>query len=273
MERPAWAPQGMDLNVPSVSRMYDHYLGGSHNFEVDREAARRAVRAWPGLPRLVQANRAFVRRAVRYAVRQGVTQFLDVGSGLPTFGSVPETALGLDPDCRVLCVDNDQVAVAHSRAVLADEPHAGIVSADLRTPRDILDSEQAEQLLDFGRPTALLLTAVLHFVADRDEPAKAVSTLGEALAPGSLLIISHASTQPGARHDCAPLLEVYGTTNAPLTLRSRAEIGGFLDGFELVEPGLTTPPHWRPDDDPPQGADPAALSVCAGVGRKAGDPG
>src|SRR5262245_62830023 len=114
MERPAWAPQGIDLTVPSVSRMYDYYLGGSHNFEVDREAGKRAIEAWPGLPKIIQANRAFMRRAIRYAIGEGVTQFLDIGSGIPTFGNVHEVAQSADSSARVVYVDNDPVAVAHS---------------------------------------------------------------------------------------------------------------------------------------------------------------
>lgn len=122
MERPAWAPQGIDLSVPSVSRIYDYYLGGSHNFEVDREAARKAMEFLPGLPKIMQANRAFMRRAVRYAVNEGVTQFLDIGSGIPTFGNVHEVAQNASDDARVVYVDHDQVAVAHGRAVLEGTP-------------------------------------------------------------------------------------------------------------------------------------------------------
>src|SRR5215218_9606597 len=127
MERPAWAPRGIDISVPSVSRMYDFYLGGSHNFEVDREAARKAIEIMPGLPKIMQANRAFMRRAVRYAVDHGVTQFLDIGSGIPTFGNVHEVAQAASPGARVVYVDNDPVAVAHARALLADDPRTGVV--------------------------------------------------------------------------------------------------------------------------------------------------
>lgn len=146
MERPAWAPQGIDISVPSVSRIYDYYLGGSHNFEVDREAARKAMEFMPGLPKIMQANRAFMRRAVRFAIGEGVTQFLDIGSGIPTFGNVHEVAQGADPDARVVYVDHDPVAVAHSKAVLDGNAHAAVVSADLRAPRRILDSPETRGL-------------------------------------------------------------------------------------------------------------------------------
>src|SRR3954463_2500487 len=131
MERPAWAPRSIDISVPSVSRIYDYYLGGSHNFEVDREAARKAMEFMPGLPKIMQANRAFMRRAVRHAVDQGITQFLDIGSGIPTLGNVHEGAQAASPGARVLYVDSDPVAVAHSRSVLEGNPTARIAAADL----------------------------------------------------------------------------------------------------------------------------------------------
>lgn len=193
MERPAWAPPGIDISVPSVSRIYDYYLGGSHNFEVDRQAARRAMEFLPGLPKIMQANRAFMRRAVRYAVAQGVTQFLDIGSGIPTFGNVHEIAQAASPEARVVYVDHDPVAVAHSRAVLAGDERTGIISADLRKPQDILAAPEVSQLLDLERPVALLLVAVLHFLEDSDDPYAAVSELRDVLAPGSLLVLTHAS--------------------------------------------------------------------------------
>ena len=193
MERPAWAPRSIDISVPSVSRMYDYYLGGSHNFEVDREAARRAMEFMPGLPKVMQANRAFMRRAVRYAADQGVSQFLDVGSGIPTFGNVHEVAQAARPGARVVYVDHDPVAVAHSQAVLEGNDDAGVVAADLRKPQDILSSSEVGRLIDLNRPVALLLVAILHFVDDDDDPHGAVAELREALAPGSLLVLTHAS--------------------------------------------------------------------------------
>ncbi|NGO67753.1 SAM-dependent methyltransferase [Streptomyces boncukensis] len=268
MERPAWAPQGIDLNVPSVSRMYDYYLGGSHNFEVDREAARRAIAAWPGLPKIMQVNRAFMRRAIRYAIGEGVTQFLDIGSGIPTFGNVHEVAQAVHPGCRVVYVDNDPVAVAHSRAVLEGQDGAAIVSADFRSPQDVLESPEVEWLLDLDRPVALMLVSVLHFIEDRDEPVKTVAEFCRALAPGSLLVLSHGSPEGGPRRDGGrSLRQVYSTTNTPLVIRPRSEIERLFDGFRLVEPGLVTVPHWRPDS-PPELEDPVAFSGFAGVGRR-----
>jgi SAM-dependent methyltransferase len=269
MERPAWAPQGIDISVPSVSRIYDFYLGGSHNFEVDRAAARRAMEFMPGLPKIMQANRAFMRRAVNYAVGEGITQFLDIGSGIPTFGNVHEVARRASPEAKVLYVDHDPVAVAHSRAVLDGDTQSDVVAADLRKPREILDSPEA-QLLDLERPVALLLVAVLHFLTDEDEPWEAVAELRDALAPGSLLVITHASFEgiPLPAEQAGGTVGVYRDIRNPLVMRSREEVGRFFDGYTMVEPGLVSMPNWRPDG-PVDQEDPYAFSGFAGVGRKA----
>ncbi|WP_405997296.1 SAM-dependent methyltransferase [Streptomyces sp. NBC_00829] len=270
MERPAWAPQGIDISVPSVSRIYDYYLGGSHNFEVDREAARRAMEFMPGLPKIMQANRAFMRRAVNYAADQGVTQFLDIGSGIPTFGNVHEVAYQASSESRVVYVDHDPVAVAHSRAVLDGNPQASVVSADLRKPRQILDSAEVGQLLDLDRPVALLLVAVLHFIEDEDDPFSAVAELRDALAPGSIVILTHASFEgvPVPEEQAGGAVDVYRNIRNPLVMRPREEIARFFEGYEMVEPGLVSMPQWR-SDAPAEQEDPYAFSGFAGVGRKA----
>ncbi|MFJ2135327.1 SAM-dependent methyltransferase [Streptomyces sp. NPDC087845] len=272
MERPAWAQQGIDISVPSVSRMYDFYLGGSHNFEVDREAARKAMEFMPGLPKIMQANRAFMRRAVRYAVSEGITQFLDIGSGIPTFGNVHEVAQTADPEARVAYVDHDPVAVAHSRAVLEGNERAMIAAADLRRPQEIVKSPEISGLLDLDRPVALLLVAVLHFIEDADDPQTAVAELREALAPGSLVVITHASYEgiPLSQEEAGGAVGVYKDIRSPLVMRSRDEVARFFEGYEMVEPGLVSMPDWRPDTPlAPEQEDPFAFSGFAGVGRKA----
>ncbi|MFF8602481.1 SAM-dependent methyltransferase [Streptomyces sp. NPDC015232] len=270
MERPAWAPPGIDISVPSVSRMYDFYLGGSHNFEVDREAARKAMEFLPGLPKIMQANRAFMRRAVRYAVDNDVTQFLDIGSGIPTFGNVHEVAQAASEEARVVYVDHDPVAVAHSRAVLAGDPRSAVVAADLRKPREILHSPEVTGMLDLDRPVALLLVAVLHFLEDADEPRAAVAELLDALAPGSLLVLTHASFEgiPVPQERAGGAVGVYRDIRNPLVMRSHEEISRFFDGTGIVEPGVVPMPLWRPDS-PDEEEDPFAFSGFAGVGRKA----
>jgi SAM-dependent methyltransferase len=270
MERPAWAPPGIDISMPSVSRIYDYYLGGSHNFEVDREAARRAMEFIPGLPKVMQANRAVMRRTVRHALSEGVTQFLDIGSGIPTFGNVHEVAQAAEPTARVVYVDHDPVAVAHSRAVLEGNELTAVVAADLRKPRDIINSAEVGQLLDLARPVALLLVAVLHFIEDADDPYAAVAELRDSLAPGSMLIVTHASYTgvPVTAERAGGVVDVYQQIKSPLVMRSRAEVARFFEGYEMVEPGLVPMAQWRPENPVAQ-EDPYAFSGFAGVGRKA----
>ncbi|WP_328379600.1 SAM-dependent methyltransferase [Streptomyces sp. NBC_00440] len=269
MERPAWAPQGIDLSVPSVSRIYDYYLGGSHNFEVDREAARKAMEFMPGLPKVMQANRAFMRRAVRFAVERGITQFLDIGSGIPTFGNVHEVAQSVDPGSRVVYIDHDPVAVAHSKAVLEGNDLTAVAAADLRKPQDILNCPEVKALLDLDRPVALLLVAVLHFIEEADDPYTAVATLRDALAPGSLLILTHASyermTLP--QEQAGGAVGVYRSIRNPLVMRSGEEVARFFDGYELVQPGLVAMPEWRPET-PVDQEDPYAFAGVVGVGLR-----
>ncbi|WP_327112012.1 SAM-dependent methyltransferase [Streptomyces sp. NBC_01341] len=272
MERPAWAPQGIDISVPSVSRMYDFYLGGSHNFEVDREAARKAMEFMPGLPKVMQANRAFMRRAVQYATASGVHQFLDIGSGIPTFGNVHEVAQANDPESRIVYVDHDPVAVAHSQAVLEGNERAVVVAADLRAPKEILENPEINGLLDLDKPVALLLVAVLHFIEDADDPYGAVAELSAALAPGSLLVLTHASYEgiPLSQEEAGGTVGVYRNIRNPLVMRTRAEGARFFEGFEMVEPGLVSMPDWRPESPESRAQeDPFAFSGFAGVGRKA----
>ncbi|MFD4622835.1 SAM-dependent methyltransferase [Streptomyces sp. NPDC058475] len=270
MERPAWAPRNIDISVPSVSRMYDFYLGGSHNFEVDREAARKAMEFMPGLPKIMQANRAFMRRAVRFAADEGIDQFLDIGSGIPTFGNVHEVAQTASPGAHVVYVDHDPVAVAHSEAVLRDNEKVDVVAADLLKPQEILASPQLQRLIDLNRPVALLLVAILHFVEDADDPYGAVAELRDALAPGSLLVVTHASYEgiPLPAERAEGTVDVYKNIRSPLIMRSRDEIARFFEGYDMVEPGLVSMPNWRPDTAP-EDEDPYSFSGFAGVGRTA----
>ncbi|MGC0398548.1 hypothetical protein RKD27_001192 [Streptomyces sp. SAI-126] len=273
MERPAWAPRSIDISMPSVARIYDFYLGGSHNFEADRVAARKAMEHVPGLPKIMQANRAFMRRAVRFAVDQGITQFLDIGSGIPTFGNVHEVAQSASPGARVVYVDHDPVAVAHSKAVIADNPDAGVVAADLRKPQEILDSAEVRRLIDPNRPVAVLLVAILHFVEDADDPYEAVAELRDAFAPGSLLVLTHAAYEgiPLSQEQVQGAMDVYEDIRNPLIMRSHNEIARFFEGYDMVEPGLVPMPRWRPESEnwDPDDEDPWAFSQFGGVGRAA----
>ncbi|GAV38866.1 SAM-dependent methyltransferase [Streptomyces acidiscabies] len=270
MQRPAWAPRSIDISMPSVARINDYFLGGSHNFEADREAARRAMEFVPGLPKIMQATRAFMRRAVHYAAAEGITQFLDIGSGLPTSGNVHDVARRAVPEARVVHVDHDAVAVEHTRTALASDPHADAVAADLRDPETILSSPQVRQLLDLGRPVAVLLIAILHFVDDEDDPYGAVARLRDALAPGSLLVLTHASFEgiPLPPKRAGGAVDVYKDIRNPLIMRPQSEIARFFEGYDMVEPGLVPMPLWRPETAP-EDEDPYAFCGFAGVGTTA----
>lgn len=269
MERPLWAPQSIDLARPSVARMYDYYLGGSHNFEVDRVAARKVLDAWPDLPVILRANRAFMRRAVRHAAALGIVQFLDIGSGIPTFGNVHEVARAASPEARVVYVDHDPVAVAHGQALAADDERTAVVQADMREPRDVLEAPEVVALLDLEQPVALMMVALLHFVEDKDEPGKIVAWYRDALAPGSCLIVTHA-TYDGRLEESDEAEEVYKRMGNPLTMRPYSEVAAFFDGFRIVDPGLVFLDQWRPESTDAAGdhGGPGWFSGYAGFGLK-----
>ncbi|TDC41489.1 SAM-dependent methyltransferase [Micromonospora sp. KC213] len=269
MQRPVWAPEDIDTERPSVARMYDYYLGGSHNFAVDRAAARAMMEAVPEAPLMAQANRAFLRRVVHYLIDQGVRQFLDIGSGIPTVGNVHEIAQRAAPDARVVYVDVDPVAVAHSREILAGDERATVIQEDLRHPDRILAHPEVRRLLDFSQPVAVLVVAVLHFVSDDDRPGDQLRTLRDALAPGSHLVLSQASDEGRDETQRAEAEQVYRRTDNPLWVRGRAEMTAFFDGFELVEPGVVWVPQWRPETA--ESAENAEQAVfLGGVGRLGG---
>jgi SAM-dependent methyltransferase len=266
MTRPTWVPAGTDPDTPNAARVYDYYLGGSHNFEADREMARKAMELWPELPLIMRANRAFLRRAVQYVAEQGVSRFLDIGSGIPTFGAVHEIAREIDPRAQVVYVDRDPVAVAHSRLLLADDPLSQVVEADLRDPARLLAEPVVEELLRPGEPVAVLLVAVLHFITDDDDPEGLLRRLRDALPPGSYLVLSHASLE-GRPDQAGAHQDLYRRTPTPLTMRNRERITAFFDGFDLVEPGVVYLSEWHPETPASVGAHPERMTGLAGVGR------
>ncbi|MGH3771697.1 MAG: SAM-dependent methyltransferase [Pseudonocardiaceae bacterium] len=267
MEHPRWASEDLDIEHPSPARVYDYYLGGSHNFVVDRRMARQAIDQWPELPRIMHANRAFLRRSVRYLVRQGITQFLDIGSGIPTEGNVHEVAQAVSPQSRVVYVDIDPVAVAHSRAMLSGNSLADTIQADMRDVKAIFDDPRARNLLDLGQPIGVLMVAMLHFVSDEADPADIVARYREMIVPGSYLVVSHA-TPEGRPDQAGPYAELYRRAGAPLTMRSRAEVQALFDGFDLVDPGVVFLPLWRPDSPSDVDDHPEEFSGFAAVGRR-----
>lgn len=265
MELLPWPPTVIDPDTPSAARVYDVHLGGAHNFAADREFAARVTKMMPELPAVLRANRAFLGRAVRFMVHEGITQFLDLGSGIPTVGNVHEIAQRTNPACRVVYVDNDAVAIAHSQRILQSNPQATAVLADLRSPQAVLADPAVTGMLDLSRPVGLLLVAVLHFLPDDAEPAQIVAEYTAALSSGSHLALSHATA---GEHEPERVEEAAGLYQARMpgfTLRSRAEVVRFFDGLRLVEPGVSHLSAWRPDERPDPTADPSTLPGYAGV--------
>jgi S-adenosyl methyltransferase len=258
---PDWVPEGIDVTAPNAARMYDYALGGYHNFAVDREYVRRVEQIIPGTTLIAHANRAFLGRVVRWLVGAGITQFLDIGSGIPTLGNVHEIAERAAPEARVMYVDIDPVAIAHSRAILAGHPRVGALEADLRRPADILNHPDVTRLLDFSEPVAVLLIAVMHFISDADDPSAILAQLRDATVRGSYIALSH-----GTKGKWEPIQQLVQHTPTPLHLRTREQIEKLLTGLDLVEPGIVSITDWHPD---PQESDlKLQPSSLAAVGRK-----
>jgi hypothetical protein len=243
---------GFDTSVPSPARMYDYWLGGKDNFAADREAAELSARAVPQLPWLARENRDFLRRAVRFCAQQGISQFLDIGSGLPTMDNVHQVAQRVTPDARVVYVDVDPVVVRHAQALLSN-PHTTAIRGDVISPEQILAAPELRARLDFAQPAALLIVAVLHFVPNEDDPYGCVARLVDAMAPGSYLVISHVEVSEQHAVGYEPISQTArdlaearrGMPGIPA--RTRTEIERFFSGLSLVEPGLTDVWAWRPE--------------------------
>lgn len=265
--QPDWAPEGLDLTTPSVARAYDYALGGAHSFAVDREFFRAVEAVIPEARQMYRANRAFMHRAVRFMIGAGIRQFLDLGSGIPTVGNVHEIAQKVAPESRVVYVDIDPVAVAHSRLILAGNDRAAAIQEDLRRPDAILDHPDTRALLDFDQPVGLIMAAILHAIGDKDDPYGITAGLRDVLAAGSYVAISHA-TADSRPEEARAAERVTKQTNTPGTLRTRDEVLRFFTGLDLVEPGLVWTPQWRPDRPEDVGEHPERLVTYAGVGRK-----
>ncbi|GII90212.1 SAM-dependent methyltransferase [Sinosporangium siamense] len=259
-------PPTVDPTRPSIARIYDAILGGKDNLAVDRAVAEAAFKAFPDGGEAAKHNRAILARAVRYMCEQGIDQFLDLGSGLPTVENTHEIAQRINPDAKVVYVDNDPVVLAHGRALLATNGNTSVVTADLRDPEGVLSHPEVAGFLDLTRPIGLLLVAVVHHVLDEEEPGRILEAYKEAMAPGSHLLLTHfSSAAPEARALESVLLRTIGRGK----LRDRDEITDFFSGLDLVEPGVVHPPDWRPDEV--QGPEPQLISrllYLGGVGRK-----
>ncbi|MFD1147230.1 SAM-dependent methyltransferase [Saccharothrix hoggarensis] len=265
-EQLSWVPNDVDTGLPSAARLYDYLLGGGHNFAADRVLAEKFLRAQPNARTIARLNRAFLRRAVLHLVDAGVRQFLDLGSGIPTVGNVHEIAQKAAPESRVVYVDYEDVAVAHSQMILADDDQSTILQEDMTDPDAVLAGVHATGLIDFSEPLGVLTVGVFHFVPPERDPAGVVAAYRDAAAPGSYLALSQFTSdlQP---EEMAGIVAVMKNSANPMFPRTHAEITGLFEGFDLVEPGVVPLPLWRPEDGAvDEDADKAG--IFAGVGRK-----
>jgi hypothetical protein len=249
--------------MPNQARIYDYLLGGHNNLPVDREVADALLALSPITRATAVENRRFLGRAVRFLAAQGIHQFLDIGAGLPTQDNVHQIAQQAAADARVLYVDNDPFVVTHGQALLTNDSNAAMAGGDLRQPAGILALPDVHRLLDLRQPVALLLLAVLYFISDDEDPYDIVTQLRDALAPGSYLVISHATSDSLPPGQVAEGTRIYNRASG-VTLRTRPQIERFLEGLGLVEPGLVLVSHWRPDGRLPTSADTPAMFGAVG---------
>jgi hypothetical protein len=266
VELPSWVPEGVDVTTPNVARIYDCLLGGFYNFAVDREHAEQMEKAYPRARQDVYANRAFLGRVVRWLIDAGIRQFLDIGSGIPTIGNVHEVAQQAAPEARVMYVDIDPVAVAHTRVILGSNPRAGVLQADLRSPMTILDHPDVTDLLDFSEPVAVTLVAALPFIPDTDDPYAIVGQLRDAVVAGSYIALSHTTQVAELATAQEAVRQLLKQTPTPFYFRSQEQIARLLIGLDIVEPGIVPVNDWHPDHN--EGASEPSPTILAAVGRK-----
>ncbi|HXR70307.1 SAM-dependent methyltransferase [Actinocrinis sp.] len=264
---PGWAPGTIDTSIPHPARMYDYYLGGKDNYQVDRDAAEEVLAILPEGRDMARANRAFLGRTVRYLARKGIKQFLDIGTGIPGPDNTNDVAHAVQPEARVVYVDNDPIVLTHASALLArhDPKYTTVIQADLRDPESIIDHPEAKAVLDFSQPIGVLLVAVLHFVKHQENPHALVDRLKQIMVPGSYLVLSH-GTNDFEPERANSAVAGYNRASAPFVLRNRQEITRFFDGLELVEPGVVQIPWWQPDAE--VGPDAEQIWIYGGIGYK-----
>ncbi|MEW9548211.1 SAM-dependent methyltransferase [Nonomuraea sp. NPDC050783] len=260
------APSVINPNIPHSARVYDYWLGGKDNFEADRRVAEATMAAVPGIRESARNNRAFLGRAVRHLTRQGVRQFLDLGTGIPSQGNTHEVAQEEAPESRVVYVDNDPIVMTHARALLTstEEGRTAYLEADVRDPRAVLEHPEVGEIIDFTRPVALMMVAILMHIPDADDPERLVRTYADALPPGSYLVLSHLTLDLVPPKVAEDYLAATAHQAMHRTPRTGARIARYFDGFDLVEPGLVPVSEWRdtplfPDETP---------WMYGGVGRK-----
>ena len=265
---PRGLPPEINSGTAHSARVYDYWLGGKDNFAADRALGDAIIAAVPTTRFAARANRSFLGRAVRYlAAEAKVTQFLDIGTGIPTAGNTHEVAQAADPRARVVYVDHDPIVLAHARALMTSSPAGAtaFIKADLRDPGQILADPELRGTLDLGKPVALMLIAVLHFLTEQDNPRDLVAELLDALPSGSYLTIAHLTADFNPE-EAAAALAVSQRSSVTYVPRSAAQVASFFDGLDLVDPGVVPLLTWRPDDGGPQ--DPLAARMYAAMGRK-----
>jgi SAM-dependent methyltransferase len=262
-----WIPDSVDMGRPSTARMYDYVLGGGHNLEADRALVDRMLATMPEVRRFAIMNRSFLRRAVLFMMEQGIRQFLDLGSGIPTVGNVHEIAQKVDPTCKVVYVDIEPVAVAHSMLILEDNEHAVMVHADITEPEIVLHAPETERVLDFTEPVGILAVTIGHHVGPERDPIGVFRRYRDAVVPGSYLAITHTGSDFPSAHN-AEANEMVKRSQINIFPRSRDEVMRFFEGYELVEPGLVSTSQWRPDRPEDAAADMADDAMYAGIGKK-----
>lgn len=263
------APNGIDLTVPSVARMYDYYLGGKDNYQVDRDASDQLSLAAPGTQALAVNNRRFLQRAVRVlATEYGIRQFVDHGSGLPTQDNVHEIAQGVDSDARVVYIDHDPIVLAHGRAILADNDRTTVITADFRDTDAIMDHPDVVKLIDFDKPVAALFLSVLHCLPDSDDPAGLVRRVVDRLPSGSFVVISHLVAADTAIRKRLSEFMLTATEGNWGRVRESADVATYFAGLELLDPGLVEVSTWRPDEIAGQKQETTEWIEFGGVARK-----
>jgi hypothetical protein len=264
-ERVSWVPEDVDTGKPSAARLYDYLLGGGHNFAADRELAEKFLKAQPNARTIARLNRAFLRRAVLFMMDNGIRQFLDLGSGIPTVGNVHEIAQKTDPETHVVYVDFEEVAVAHSQLILENDPRAEIIQEDMTHPADVLKAAEESGLIDFTQPVGVLTVGVFHFVPPEADPEAIVAAYRDAVPAGSYLAFSQ-FTQDLQPEEMAGVVEVMKKSQNPMFPRTKSEIAGLFGGFDVIEPGVVPLPLWRPEGTNMD--DPDKAGIYAVVGRK-----
>jgi O-methyltransferase involved in polyketide biosynthesis len=262
----AEAPLGWNTEIPHSARVYDYMLGGKDNYPPDREVGDELLAAMPFLRGVVRANRAFLQRAVRHTAEAGITQFLDLGAGLPTSPSTHEVAHAVDPDARVAYVDSDPILLSHARTLLpAGGGRTAVVQADVRDPRRTLEQPELRELLDFDQPLALMLIGLMHLFGAEHDPYGMVARYVEQLASGSYVLFSQ-FTADFSPATADKMERISAEAGEPVAMRTAEQVAKFADGLDLVDPGVVQMPYWRPDGTVP--ADSEKVFLYAWVARK-----